>query len=494
MLEKDHVEHIDESDTTQVEIEKKLRHKFDRRVLPLGVIIYLAAQIDRTNMSNAVVLGLRADADLTGNRFNIALSLFFVTYIVFELPANMMCKRLGPRLWLSLIILGFGIVTFATAFVTSYPGLLVCRTLLGVFESGVQPGLMFAYAQFYRRHELASRWGIKAAGASCAGAFGGLLGGGLGNIPQVGMLVRWRWIFVVEGALTVILAGVVYWTMPHDIASASFLTEEEKQVGIGRIAEENKMGNGSEDLKPWQLLTLKRGLWNLNTQLVSLGLIMSLLSLTALSLFMVGSFDIFNISFANELQPSLLRSMGYSPTHSQLLTVPPYVVAAIVCTSASFLSDRLHTRGLIIIALTPLTILGFLLMALLKSTTGRYIALFLPTAAAFTCSPLLLAWVVGNSAGPSVRAVVSAYAVGEANIGGLIATWTYLPADAPLYVTGHWINFGGSCILLAVALVTTFYLRWENALRAKGGRDNRLADPSESWKLGHRHPEYRYTA
>lgn len=186
--------------------------------------------------------------------------------------------------------------------------------------------------------------------------------------------------------------------------------------------------------------------------------------------------------------------MGYSATHAQLLTVPPYILAALVCVASSFLSDRLHIRGPIIVALTPLTIIGFLLMALLKSTTGRYIALFLPTAAAFTCSPILLAWVVGNSAGSSVRAVVSAWAVGEANIGGLIATWTYLPEDAPRYVRGHWINFGGSCILLMVAVVTTLYLRWENGVRARGGRNERLAGTDgEVGKLGHRHPEYRYT-
>lgn len=287
-LEKSDVERVEVADATKLEVERTLRHKFDRRVLPIGIIVYLMAQIDRSNMSNAVVLGLRGDTDLTGNRFNIALSMFFVSYILLELPSNMLCKRFGPRVWLSFITLGFGIVTISTAFVSSYSGLLVCRVLLGAFESGVQPGLMFAYAQFYRRHELASRWGIKAAGASCAGAFGGLLGSGLGNLPKAGMIQRWRWIFVVEGSLTVVLAGIVYWTMPRDIATASFLTEEEKRVGIDRIAEENKMGVDDEDPSPWRLEIMKRALWNLNTQLVSLGLIMSLLSLTALSLFMVG--------------------------------------------------------------------------------------------------------------------------------------------------------------------------------------------------------------
>lgn len=187
--------------------------------------------------------------------------------------------------------------------------------------------------------------------------------------------------------------------------------------------------------------------------------------------------------------------MGYSSTNAQLLSVPPYVLAACVCIGASFASDRLKTRGLVILALTPLTMIGFLLLALVPSTAVRYFALFLTTSAAFTCSPILLAWVVSNSAGSSVRAIVAAYAVGEGNIGSIIATWTYRPHAAPRYVSGHFINFGGACILFTVAAVTTMYLRRENKIRAQGKRDYRLTDGKEpEWALGHSHPAYKYTA
>lgn len=156
----------------------------------------------------------------------------------------------------------------------------------------------------------------------------------------------------------------------------------------------------------------------------------------------------------------------------------------------------MKTRGLVLLVMTPLTMIGFLLLALVPSTAVRYFALFLTTAAAFTCSPILLAWVVSNSAGPSVRAIVSAYAVGEGNIGSIIATWTYRTEDAPRYVKGHWINFGGSCILFVVIGVTTLYLRRENKMRAEGKRAYRLtnATEEEKWALGHSHPEYKYTA
>lgn len=291
-----HLENGDDDQNERVEqaeqearkrLETKLRHKFDARVLPIGIVVYLMAQIDRSNMSNAAVLGIKDDLDLTGNRFNIALTIFFVAYIAFEIPANMMCKRFGPRIWIAFITFGFGVTTTCMSLCKSYSTLLLCRFLLGLFESGVQPGLMFAYAQFYRRHELGSRWGIKAAGGSVAGAFGGLLGSGLGNIPQYGIFTRWRWIFLIEGLVTVLVGGMVFWFMPNDTASASFLTVEERTVAIERIASENKMTGADDDLSPWRWDVMKQAAVNLNTQLVGLGIMMSLLSLTSLSLFMV---------------------------------------------------------------------------------------------------------------------------------------------------------------------------------------------------------------
>ncbi|KAH8711777.1 MFS transporter prlL [Beauveria bassiana] len=463
----------------QIGLERVIRHKFDRRVLPLGIAVHILSTIDRSNMSNAVVLGLREDTDLSGKRFNVVLALFFVTYIVFEIPANLMCQKFGPRLWLSFITFGFGAATVGTSFTHNYPGVLGCRLLLGMFEAGVQPGLLYTYSQFYQRHEMASRWGIKAVGGSVAGAFGGLLGSALGNVPKTGMFERWRWIFLVEGLMTIIVSGLVYWYMPASAAEASFLTHAEKEVAIRRIDQENKMMVGGKDLGAWSLSVMKRALWNANTQLVSLAIMMTLLSMTALSLFM----------------PSLLKSMGYTSTQAQLLTVPPYTVAACICIAACFASDRFQTRGMVLLLLSPLMMAGFLMLALASSTAVRYFALFLTTSATFSCSPILLAWMMSNSAGPSVRVIVGAYVVGEGNIGSIIATWTYLATDAPRYVKGHLVNFGGSCILYLTIGVTTLYLRRENRARDEGQRDDRLADATEDekWTLGHSHPEYRFT-
>ncbi|KAL3450561.1 hypothetical protein BJX65DRAFT_294221 [Aspergillus insuetus] len=187
--------------------------------------------------------------------------------------------------------------------------------------------------------------------------------------------------------------------------------------------------------------------------------------------------------------------MGYSATHAQLLSVPPYIAAAIFCIIGSFLADRFHTRGYILLAFTPITITGFTILATVKLSSVRYFALFLATTGAFTCSPILLAWVSGNAAGPAVRAVVTGYAVGIANLGSIIATWTYLPAQAPYYTAGHWMNFGAACILFGVVGCNMVYLVRENRLRMAGKRDYRVtgASRAEVERLGHLHPEFRYT-
>jgi predicted MFS family arabinose efflux permease len=186
--------------------------------------------------------------------------------------------------------------------------------------------------------------------------------------------------------------------------------------------------------------------------------------------------------------------MGFSSTRAQLLTVPPFACSALCCIASSFLSDRLRKRGVLFIYLVAFAITGFSILVGLRGTGVRYFAVFLATCGAFTAAPILLAWAVDNAAGPSVRAVVSGYVVGAGNIGALIATWTYLPESAPLYLEGHYVNLGGSILMGFLVATATWNLWKENRFRRAGGRAEGLEQPQEIvQRLGHLHPEYRYT-
>jgi MFS family permease len=196
----------------------------------------------------------------------------------------MACRKFGPRIWLSFLTAGFGLTTFSLSFVSSYRATMFLRVLLGCFESGIQPGIMYLYAQFYRRHELVSRWGIKASMASVAGCFGGLLASGLSHIPEAGMLNGWRWIFFIEALLTAAFAFIVFMFLPDSVSEAHFLSESDRQYAAERIRSETMT---KED--PQDLLSFRRALLNWNTQLLAFVTTCSLMTMSALSFFMVHS-------------------------------------------------------------------------------------------------------------------------------------------------------------------------------------------------------------
>lgn len=188
-------------------------------------------------------------------------------------------------MWLSFLTVGFGATTLCVSFVSSYPVMLFLRILLGCFESGIQPGIMYLYAQYYRRHELVGRWGVKASMASVAGSFGGLLAGGLSHIPKAGVLHSWRWIFFFEGLVTFILGIFVFIFLPSSIEDAKFLSEDDRKYAARRIESEML----STEKEPMDKLSYKRAILNWNVQLMSVATLCALLTLTSLGLFMVSN-------------------------------------------------------------------------------------------------------------------------------------------------------------------------------------------------------------
>ena len=124
--------------------ERKLITKIDMRIIPVLSIMYLLAFLDRTNVANAAIFGLVKDLRLTGTQYSTCLTIFFVPYVVFEIPSNIILKRLKPHVWLSICMFGFGLVTICQGLVKGYGGFIATRFLLGLFETGMFPGM---YAQ-----------------------------------------------------------------------------------------------------------------------------------------------------------------------------------------------------------------------------------------------------------------------------------------------------------------------------------------------------------
>ena len=137
--------------------EKRLRRKIDLHVIPTVAIIYMFCFIDRANIGNARLAGMEKDLGMNplGFDYNVLLSAFYVAYIVFELPSNLLCKIVGPGRWLPLLTVAFGILSLCTAFVETFGSAIAVRFLLGVAEAGQLPGIAYYLSRWYRRDELA---------------------------------------------------------------------------------------------------------------------------------------------------------------------------------------------------------------------------------------------------------------------------------------------------------------------------------------------------
>jgi MFS family permease len=133
---------------------------------------------------------------------------FFPWYVAAEVPSNIMMKRTRPSLWLTIIMVAWGVTMTFMGLVTSYKGLLICRMALGLAEGGLFPGVTFYITMWYRRHECGLRMAIFFSAATIAGAFGGLLARGISEMKGVGGKPGWAWIFILEGLVTVAVGKV----------------------------------------------------------------------------------------------------------------------------------------------------------------------------------------------------------------------------------------------------------------------------------------------
>lgn len=147
------------------------------------------------NISNANIFGLSTELDLVqGNRYNIALVIFFVPYIIFEIPSNVLLKKFSPKVWLSGCMFMFGLVTICQGLVKSYSGLLAARFFLGLFETGMFPGCFYLIGMWYKRTESQRRYSFFFSSTTLAGAFGGLLASAIGKMSGMRGYEGWRWI------------------------------------------------------------------------------------------------------------------------------------------------------------------------------------------------------------------------------------------------------------------------------------------------------------
>lgn len=415
-------------------VDARISKAFDRRVVPWLFGLWLLAFIDRSNIGNARIDGLAQQLGiLIGNKFNVALTIFYVPYIFVDVPSNWLVKRVGAGYYLPGLVIGWGVVSTCMGFVTTYEGLLAVRFVLGLMEGGLLGGMIIYLAMFYQRHQLMRRIGLFYCAAPLSGAFGGLLATGLAKISTahyngwyVLHLLGYSsantsrpFIFFVEGGVTVVFGICTLFFLPHTPAHSKFLTESEIYSATHRMKLDAHGASTTSDVDnerfSWHWVRL--AIFNINTLLMSLDFFFVIVPIYSFSLFL----------------PTIIKSLGYTAVKANLLTVPPNMAAFGTVILTTYLSDRYKTRGIPMLICASLAIPGYIMLISTARPLIQYGGTFLVAAGIFPCPPMIMGWLANNTAPHYVRATSSGFQICFANCAAFIATFTYLTADAPRY-------------------------------------------------------------
>ncbi|KAH9820744.1 major facilitator superfamily domain-containing protein [Melampsora americana] len=417
--------------------ERKLISKLDRIILPFTALLYLSAYLDRGNLGNAKLQGLKSQ--VLGNsdiKFSVVLCAFYITYIAFSIPGTLLSRAINPSTSMALGAMIWSVAASAMAGAQNYPK---CdKALFGQTVS-------FYFTLWYKKNEVSKRIAIFIGAGTLAGAFGGLIAFGVSKINDPS-ISTWRILFLIEGLPSVLLAIALFFCLPTKPEKTRYLNEVERELLLKRLREDGL--HESSTKIDWN--GVKRAFTDWKTYVISV--LYSCMNLT------LGSVSGF--------LPTIVSSMGYSNASAQLHTVPPYAVALVFMISLSTISDKLSSRGFPIVSVFSISSIGWLILLLVETNQHvRYFATFCVVIGGYAAIPLIIGWVSNNTPNQSQRAV----SLGMLNTVGqclsIVASFIFPESEKPGWKTGFGTNLAFNLLAILISLSMTVYYRVENRKR-----------------------------
>ncbi|EEY14609.1 high-affinity nicotinic acid transporter [Verticillium alfalfae VaMs.102] len=387
-------------------LEKRVLRRLDYRFAPLFCALYFMAYLDRSNIGNAYIAGMRDELGLSGAQFSTAVSVFFATYVAFMVPFVLALKKLKTHRAIAVMAFAWSIVTIGTAFIKSYSGLLACRILLGVCESGFFPCISLYITMVYNRHEQGLRFSYLFAATAFSGMFGGLVATGITKIGNTGGLQSWSWLYIIEGLISLTVVPWAWFGLPEYPAKARWWTPEQRDTMERRELKRQEY-MGTETFEWSQVFSALQD-WRLYT-----GALIQFFQ------------DVILYGFSSFL-PSILRDgLGFSRLEAQYLSVPVYLLGGISFFVAAMLGDRYGLRGSILLFLDIFAVAGYAILLSVSNSSVRYFACFL-IALPLYCGPgLNEMWIVNNTTPHYRRATALGISQAVGNVAGVVAGQVY---------------------------------------------------------------------
>lgn len=222
-----------------IELYTSTLKKLNSKIIPFVIICYFVANLDKTNISIAA-LQMNADLGLTASMYGLGVGMFYISYIIFEIPSNVIMTRIGARIWIARIMITWGIVSAGLSLVHTPTQLYVMRFLLGMAEAGFTPGIIYYISCWFPKSNRARAMSFFYMGSVLASIIGLPISGFILNMHGIADIAGWRWLFAIEGIPAIILGVMVLWLLPSSPEKAHWLTGSEKEWLVSQLEEDNR--------------------------------------------------------------------------------------------------------------------------------------------------------------------------------------------------------------------------------------------------------------
>ena len=446
--------HIHDADL----VEKKLVRKLDLHLMIWAFFGYFANGLDRNNMPNAETTGLTEDLNLVGDQYNWAITMFFIGYIILQIPSNYIITKVRPSIMMPTIVAGWGAVVCFMALVKDFKGLYGLRLCLGLVEAGFYPGIVFLLGSWYTKEELGARTAVFVAGSQISGAFSGLISGAIANgLDGANGMRGWKWLFIIEGLIAVVIGAVGFFVLPDFPHNTKFITGEMREVAMIRLERQGKSA-----VTTGLSMTTFRNLFA--TPFIYLFLFMFICMQMGMGIL--------------QNLPIILKKIGYQASFANYMMVPIWVWVAIFIIFQGYASDKWGKRAYHILIGGAYT---FVWYVILVAVNGGDVPVGLLFASAYMMppiygiSPIMMTWLNETyAADRETRALAIAIVNALGNLApNFINVKVWSLVDAPAYRLGKIVTMALLAAMLVACLIT-FLLQKYNIMLPKAPQ--RIAD------------------
>ncbi|KAK9462295.1 major facilitator superfamily domain-containing protein [Lipomyces oligophaga] len=439
--------------------EKTIIRKMDLRIMLWCSVMFMALQLDRGNISQAVAGDMLTDLKFSTNVYNNGNTIFKVCFLICEVPSQLISKKLGPDVWIPIQMISWSIVAFSQHWLNGPASFYITRGLIGAWEGGFIADICLYLSYFYTAAELPLRLAYFWAALTCSDIISAFLGFGILHMNGTGGKEGWRWLFLIEGCITCVVGIFSFLILPPSPTKTAswfrgrngWFNAREETVIVNRVLRDDPSKGDMHNRQALNFKMLKR----------------SLLDYDLWPIYIIGLVFGMSSSPVSTYLTLTLRSIGFTTLQSTLMVLPYQVAHLVFLLAITYIAQRLDERSLIGVVAQVWIVACLIPLRTFTAETSRWAkyAVTIVLLSSPSTHAIQVGWTSRNSNSVRTRTLSAAMYNMFCQLSGIITSYVYRADDKPLYHRGNSVLIGLGCMSIAVYLLVKIYYISRNRYR-----------------------------